>query len=317
MKSKKNLLLLLFAVAATSCSTTKNYKEESAYQQALQNSFKEDHKFHSRELASAGTQLASIGFNIEKLRSFQVLSFPKITGIENKNLDSVFDLSSVKGMTLSEKTQYLDSLQSFGKPVTYEFHAVELQSCYKMIVNRPKHRPEKFFGSADLYKSNKTKKCLVLEVKKRPLTKRSRLRKDDLIALRLYFDDELRPFGKSVDYHDKNESKNTRTVDYRIDQRSSMSSELSEFPVDFPNFSATRVLRSWKKSSSATLNIPDQKYVQSKITKLVRVKKCNSGYQTNYKDIFGNKVRVGWCKGHSWPTTIHTNRFFSIVKRIK
>lgn len=307
--------LLLLGV---SCSTLTPYTKDQAYQEALKQSFGEGtSKLNQRVLASSRQQLKTVGFNLEKLRSFQVLSFPKISKIEDKHNNEIFDLSDIKDLTDAKRKAYLDSLQQFGKPITYEFHAVELQSCYKMIKNRPKHNPSKFFGPASLYKPVQEKKCLVLEAKKKPLVKRGNLKNDDVVAVRLYFDEDLKPYGKSVDFHDKSESSKTRTVDYRYNFMTSMSSELSEYPVDFPNFIMDKIVKNWKKVSKNSLNIPDQKYVKSKISKLVKTKRCQSGYQTSYDDIYGNPVRIGWCKGHSWPTTVHTNRFFSIVKRIK
>ncbi|MBT7609234.1 MAG: hypothetical protein HN576_05730 [Bacteriovoracaceae bacterium] len=318
MKQFYYILILTCLVFGASCSSIIHYTSDSAYKNALKQSFEESSSENmGRAIASKFDQLKQINFDINKLRSFQVLSFPKNSTIAHKNLASDFDLSNVEGMSVVKKRQFYDSLQKYGKPITYEFHAVELQSCYKMIKNRPKHKPEKFFGNAENYRSNQSKKCLVLEAKKRPMINKSNLKPDDIVALRMYFDDDLMPYGKSIDYHDKSESNKIRTVDYRYDQNQSMSSELSEYPVDFPNFSLKSIASNWKQSSENTLNIPTQKYVTKKIKSQVKVIKCNSGYQTSYKDIFGNTVSVGWCKGHSWPTSIHTNRFFSIVKRIK
>ena len=300
------------------CSSLTPYHKDSAYQKALNQSFRAgETRISKRILASSREQLKNIGFDINKLRSFEVLSFPKVTGIENKNSDNVFDLSAVKGMTDSQKKEYMDSLQQFGKPVTYQFHAVELQSCYKMIKNRPKYNPSKFFGEASLYKPIQEKKCLVLEAKKKPLIKKGNLKNDDVLAIRMYLDEDLKPYGKSIDYYDRSADNKKRTAEYRYNFKSSMSSELSEYPVDVPNFIMSSVSNSWKKVKKNSLSIPEQGYVKNKIKGLVKTKRCNSGYQAQYKDLFGNAVRVGWCKGHSWPTTIHTNRFFSIVKRIK
>jgi hypothetical protein len=322
-KNHLGLLLIILLISA-SCSSIKHYRFDDAYKSALKQSFTEgndlikvESKRSGRVLASKGVHLKAINFDLNKLRSFQVLTFPKISTISHKNSINDFDLSEVNGLTEQQKIEFYDSLQHYGRPVIYEFHAVELQSCYKMIKNRPKHKPEKFFGNANFFSLDKSKKCLILEAKKRPLVSRANLKRDDIIALRMYFDEDLRPYGKSIDYYSKEAKNKSRTVDYRYQQNQSMSSELSEYPVDFPNFSVTSIAKNWKISTKKTLNIPDHNYVVKKINRLVSAEKCQSGYQTNYKDLFGNPVKIGWCQGHSWPTTVHTNRFFSIVKRIK
>lgn len=324
MTTKHHGLLLIILLIGASCSSVKHYRADDVYKSALKQSFAEgndlikvEEKVSGRILASKGVQLKAIDFDLDSLRSFQVLTFPKHSTITHKNSMGDFDLSEVNTITEQQKLDFYDSLQHYGKPVVYEFHAIELQTCYKMIKNRPKHKPEKFFGNAELYSSNKNKKCLILEAKKRPLISRANLKRDDIIALRMYFDEDLKPYGKSIDYYNKKAKSKKRTVDYRYDQSQSMSSELSEYPVDFPNFSVASVSKNWKISTQKTLNIPDHKYVIKKISRLTKTKICESGYQTSYKDLFGNPVKVGWCQGHSWPTTVHTNRFFSIVKRIK
>lgn len=258
-----------------------------------------------------------LGIDVEKLRSFELIVFPKVTGIEARSNKQFIKDSTVRKMSKEERQEYFNSNVEFGKPRVYSFRAVELQSCYKLIKNRPKYKPQKFFGKAELYKEDQKKKCMVLQIKRDPELRRSQVKKDDILATRVFLDENFAPYGKSLDIANRAKRKEVRTAEFRLDSKSSLSSELSYLPLDLPNLNSKLVRKNMKSVSKNPLNIPSDNYVKNKIKKMSKISRCSKGAQTYYWDMYGNKVRVGWCKGHSWPTSIHTDRFYAILKRIK
>lgn len=287
----------------SSCSTT-TYKEGAVdpYDTALNKAFSDlkEKRLLKRGMASKGNKVSPVlrmlAMRPENLGSFKMLVFPT-------------DLNMHYKRTLKNPNKF-----SYGQPQTFVFKTLKKGLCRHL-------KRSKKYGADIFFKEGRygtSQSCLIIEGRRQRPRKWgkviTRLRRDDMLAVRLYFDDHFRPFGKSVDYAVKAGTEKFRTVNMKYDDNESMSSEMGLFPIDLPNFRNSQIKKSIKYVKTGAVRLPRDFYVATKIKSKAPRSICRSGYQVNYKDQFGNNVAVDFCKGKSWPTAIHTMRFFAILK---
>ena len=126
----------------------------------------------------------------------------------------------------------------------------------------------------------------------------------------------MRSYGQELIIADSQRAKTTRSVPVPLDFNQPMSSGLLLYPIDIPNFFNSMASRFWTKGSGNFLRVPNNIFVKKKMKDIGVMANCSEGYRSDYRDIFSGKVRIGWCQGHSWPTSVHTERYFSVIKRI-
>ena len=100
-----------------------------------------------------------------------------------------------------------------------------------------------------------------------------------------------------------------------MDPTDHFDSGFSVFPIDIPNFLSLDVKKNWKKVSEGAVEVPNHPFIKSQMKRLnVRHVMCEEGYKTHFKDFFGRKVKIGWCEGDAWPTTMETRRYFAVLR---
>lgn len=298
----KSFLALLISITffLSSCSTT-TYKEgtEDPYNTALNKAFSELKEKQKRGMASqsqsASPVLRKLRMRPEKLGSFKMLVFPT-------------DLNMHLKRTLKNPNKF-----SYGQPQTFVFKTLKKGLC-RHLKRSKKYGADIFFKNG-IFGTGQS--CVIIEGRRQRPRKWgkvvTRLRRDDMLAVRLYFDDHFRPFGKSLDYVVKQGTEKYRTVHMKYDEKESMSSEMGLFPIDLPNFRNSQIKKSFKYVKKGAIRLPSDFFVAAKIKSRAGKSICKTGYQVNYSDQFGNNVAVDFCKGKSWPTAIHTMRFFAIL----
>lgn len=296
-------------------SATANLEKDEAFQKGLREAYFDiGHRNLLRSPAEKGqSQLREVAFNVELLRSFKVLVFPKYNNQVEKSNEEIYDPQKLESLSPSERRQVNSSLENYQSPFIFQFRAVELQSCYKLIQMRPKFKPEMIFGKKENFGDNQAKKCVVLEGKVDDL-RRKDIRKDDILALRIYFDENFIPYGKAIDLALESKNKeNFRTVLTRIDPSKSFSSELSLFPIDVPNFLSYLPSKNWK-AIGENVFVPHHPVVKRNLQKFKVSSSCKTGlYETNFKDDLNRFVSINWCKNDPWPTMIETNNSYSVL----
>lgn len=334
---KKIVMLSLVGSLVAGCSTQSQRGKwaSNPYEASLDQAFAQlkTTKMTGRVVASeteVPKELSVVSANFRDLSTdFEVLVFPKKSDITEKHIGHekaelrialIKKFGKTDGLKKYDEVKN-DNLVEYQKPVSYRFSDQRMTSCYNIVKeNSKKWNAKDFFGSPEVYRKHKDKQCAIIQVKQvSPKIRVSKIRKDDVLAMRIFIDDMFRPYGKEIDIARVSKARYRKGQVGRVripySNKNSMSSELSYFPIDIPNFLNNKVKLNWNYVETNALSIPNDYYVKNKIEKLVKVDLCDSGYTTAYSDIYGRTVKVGWCKGHSWPTTITTNNFFAVLKR--
>ena len=284
----KRIFILLLLIG---CSSSPYKEGADPYKSALNSAF--DQVGGERQRGIASTKV--IEFDSSHLKRFRMLVFPAQISFNKK-----------RNLTDQEKIEY-------GKPVVFNFKTVLSGNC-NFLKKVRRYNSRVFFGGT---KFSAEKKCLVIEGRKARPKKWgkmvTRLNRDDTLGIRIYIDEDFRPFGKSIEYALEKGRKAFRTVNLKMDSSESLSSELSSFPIDLPNFKNPSIGKSINFVSSGAVRLPQDMYVIAQVKSKVKRPICKSGHQIDYKDFLGKTVLVDFCKGSSWPFAIHTNNFFAIL----
>ncbi len=284
----KKIFILLFLIG---CSSSPYKEGADPYKSALNSAFNQVGGGRQRGIASTKV----IEFDSSHLKRFRMLVFPAQISFNKK-----------RNLTDQEKIEY-------GRPVVYNFKTLLSGNC-NFLKKVRRFQSRVFFGGT---KFSKDKKCLVIEGRKARPKKWgkmvTRLNRDDTLGIRIFIDEDFRPFGKSIEYALEKGRKAFRTVNLKMDSSESLSSELSSFPIDLPNLKNPSIGKSINFVSSGAVRLPKDMYVISQVKSKVKRPICKSGHQVDFKDFLGKTVLVDFCKGSSWPFTIHTNNFFAIL----
>lgn len=279
---------------------------QSAYQESLDKAFAELEGQTSRSVAGI-----SDGIYVDKLKNFKMVVFPKAVDNHMRMGKSEYiDKAPLSDMDEQERDQYLDSRTVYHSPLTYNFKILKKGRCVSLVKSR-KFATHLFFGGENF---DSTTKCIVLEVKKEHskfFGKRILdLKKDDILRVRVYLDEYLRPYGHSVDYAVKLGREPYRTENIKTDSRDNSSSGLSMYPIDLPNFKNSSVINKGKDA----VPLPKNLFVVFNVKSKVKTPVCKKATLYEHKDILGNVVESTWCGTQNWPTTIENDKFFAILK---
>ncbi len=301
------------------------HQSKSPREQAQADAFRElrEYQQQSRRTPSSvelARELAEVSSKLKTLKSYEYLVFPKMVDIAEKSNVGLVDSKAVSRMSDQERREFFDSLDNFGAPLTYAFSVQRNLSCASLKKEKSKFASDQFFAD---FKGDPSLNCLIVRgFQKEPDVKKGNIRKDDLLEVQLYFDEQLKPYGqvnslasgKRVNFQT---GSGIRSVGLKLSSEDHLSSGLFLLPIDYPNFKGARkdVNANWTKSKGA-LSIPEDRYVQAKIEKFVDRALCDQGHHTQYRTNYGQNVRIGWCKGDSLPTTIQTDTYFAVLKRI-
>lgn len=234
-----------------------------------------------------------------------------------KDLDGSWELTVFPKVAASSEKSEANTIE-FGRPYKFEFTAQRrFQACkslYKEISTSKKWHAA-FFDSV---KNDTNLKCAIIRVSMKndkPVNRSV----DDVAEVRMYIDDMYRAYGTDIDtYKSDLREINTNFVPY--ERHESISSGLGSFPIDLPNLLS---LASYAEKSArdtkfedAQLALPSDKYVSHKLEQsMPDLCKNKVAYNLSYRDYYGSKVKVGWCKGDAWPTTIDNRKFFAVTTR--
>ncbi|MDH5581327.1 MAG: hypothetical protein OEY33_05425, partial [Bdellovibrionales bacterium] len=276
------------------------------YQDSLDKAFAELEDQASRTLAGV-TQ----GIDIDSLTKFKMVVFPKAIDhhVKMRKYQSI-DKNLLSEMDEQERDKYIDSKTVYHTPLTFNFNVLKKGLCMNLVKTK-KYATHLFFGGEDF---DSKIKCMVLEVKKEVphfFGKRIMdLKKDDILRVRVYLDEYLRPYGHSVDYAVKQGREPYRTENIKTDKRENSSSGLSMYPIDLPNFKNSSVVNKAEDS----VPLPRNLFLIFSIKSKVKTPICKKAKLFEHKDILGNIVESSWCDKQNWPTTIENNRFFAVLK---
>lgn len=302
----RNSLIWAILINLYGCSTTKGL---DPYQLGLKSAFNELDK-NERKISSEEA------LSVSNILPQEMLLFPKAFEFNHKSVGDVIDYKALDKMNDEEKKKYFAKKVEYLKPLDFQIIPLVSDLCVKLA-----SKDGSKFDSYDFLTGrsfNPSEKCLVIEVKRKfPLAfgkKVLELRRDDLIKVRLYLSESLKPYGKKVYLAVQAGRERYREVDLLSSESDTLSSELDLIPIDIPNPSNFAIKGNIKSVDERTIRIPADLFVVASINKNVKVSPCAKGTQIDYKDVLGNAVEIDWCQGESWPRTINTPRFYAIKK---
>lgn len=289
----KPLFAALALTALGSCaSRDRSEVGTQAYNQALSRAF-DEMKARSpdgRDLASEQSLASLAGADLSKLRgSIEVVVFPKFSSLGDKNASAV----------------HVD----FGRPTTYTFNVVRNLDCQKLVKeNSAKwaHRDNFKDASADL-------DCAILRVvQSEPKRLVANVRQGDIKEAHLYLDSEYSVYG--FDYEIMRTRRDSEVVHVKTDATAaSGSSGLGMLPIDLPPSNPALAVVSDDQPVRASADA----FVTRKLQELKVSFSCARGKRILYKDSYGQRNTIQWCKGDVWPTVVENDRFVAVLKRGK
>ncbi len=278
----------------------------SPYQVGLEKAFAELENKTERTVAKKVS-----GIDVQKLEDFKMVVFPKAIDLHMKyGKNTGIDTTGLSGMNEKEVDEYIDSKTVYHKPLTFNFRVLKKGKCMTLSKEK-KYATHLFFGGEQF---DSSLQCMVLEVKKEApkfFGKRIlELKKDDILKVRLYLDEYLRPYGQSIDFAVELGRKRYRTENIKIDSSENISSGLSLYPIDLPNFKNSSVVEVGQDS----VPLPRNLFLIFNVKSMVQTPICSKAKRIEHKDILGSVIESSWCEEQNWPTTIETNRFFAVLK---
>ena len=191
---------IIFVLFLSGCSM---FSSKAPYESALDDAFSEVPSLDSvsRGVTSVEASIKGLNLNIKRLSSFEMLVFPKVVGHHMKRgLPKNEDQEKINSMSDQERKYYFDSKMVYYEPQVFNFKVLVNSPCRK-LKKRRKFHTNKFF-TGETFKPGQ--RCFVLEGRrKRPKFFGkiiSNVRKEDLLAIRLFLDDHFRPHGQSLDF---------------------------------------------------------------------------------------------------------------------
>ncbi len=286
----------VFAAAAITALGSCASRERSevgtqAYNQALSRAFDEvkARSPEGRDVASAQSLAALAGADLSRLRgSIEVVVFPKFSNLGDKDASTVrFD---------------------FGRPTTYTFNVVRNLECQKLVKeNSAKwaHRENfKDVASSDL-------DCAILRVvQSEPKRSVANARQGDIKEAHLYLDSDYAVYG--YDYEIRRTRRDSEVVHVKTDATAaSGSSGLGMLPIDLPPSNPALAI----VSEDQPVRASSDAFVTRKLQELKVSFRCARSKRISYKDSYGQRNNVQWCKGDVWPTVVENDRFVAVLKR--
>lgn len=279
------------------------------YQQGIKSAFQEldhtDRKISSDEAFSAANILPQ-----------EMLLFPKAFEFNKKSVGDVIDYQALDKMNEAQKKDYFAKKVEYLKPLEFQIEPLISDLCTKLASKEGSK-----FDSYDFLTGrsfNPSEKCLVIEVKRKFPSffgkKVLEVRRDDLLKVRLYLSESLKPYGKKVFLAVQAGRERYREVDLLSAESETFSSDLDLIPIDIPNPANNAIKSNIKSAAENVLRIPNDLFVVASINKNIKLTPCPKGSHIDYRDLLGNSVEIDWCAGERWPRTINTPRFYAIKK---
>ena len=299
----RNLVILSGLISFFGCSSTSLDPYQKGFKAAFNELDQADRKISSEEELSASNILPH-----------EMLLFPKAFKMNHKSAKDPIDYKALDKMNDEQKRAYFDKRDEYLNPLEFQIIPLVTDLCAQLATKEGSK-----FDSYDFLVDrsfNPSEKCMVLEVKRKFHKafgkKVLEVRRDDLLKVRLYLSQSLKPFGKKVYLAVQAGRERYREVDLLTSESDTMSSDLDLIPIDIPNPSNNIIKGNIK--SLDKIRIPADLFVVASINKNVNLSPCAKGNQIDYKDILGNSVEIDWCAGESYPRTINTPRFYAIKK---
>lgn len=276
------------------------------YERGLDQAFSQIENQTKRTIAEESQRV-----DVNNLSDFKMLVFPKDIGIHRKRgKQNTYDSNMLSSLSDSEQEEFIQSKTVYYNPLTFNFKVLLKGDCGSLSKSKA-HNSFMFYRD---HKFDPKTKCMVLEVKKeRPKFFGKFVKdilRDDVIKKRIFLDEYLRPYGVSVDIAVKSGREKYRTRNIKNNPFDNSSSGLSLFPIDIPNLKGGET--SMKEENGSLL--PKNLFLIFNVKSMVKSPLCEKANIYEFRDIYGSKIRSGWCKQQNWPSTIETNRFFAIKK---
>lgn len=266
---------------------------EVAYRQALNQAFDELKVFSAegRELASVGSTVEAVGADLSKLRgSIEVVVFPKLSNMAEKSRAAI--------------------KSEFGRPSVFTFNVVRNLKCSQLVrENTSKWNHRENFKSAAASNLD----CAILRINQsepRPLA--ANARQGDVKETHIYIDSQYAVYG--YDFEILRNRRDSEVVRVKTDALlSSGSSGLGAVPLDLPPAQAAQAVIKGDQVVKASTDA----FVNRKLAEMGIALTCSRGNRIAYKDVYGQRNNVQWCRGDVWPTVVENERFVAVLKRGK
>lgn len=320
-------LLSASVVLLAACShwhkNANNIQVPANYQEALHQKVGADLIAESdamRSPANEGWQLQTLktqlgDFNKIKPGKFEIYVFPK--------------MQTMTHMEIGEEGILL------GKPHIAEVSVLAVTTC-EAFINKAafsKYNPASYFNAK--LAENKQGKCAIVGVTSRSMrdANRSLLREGDVLAKRLYLDEQFNVYGIETDFYSKDAKQNEmnmKTTGMKLGPGMPSTSGLDFIPVDMPAlgkiqkmdtvdfrtvFAATSKPTDFTFQKNGTLVDRMALRQIGRLNKNFRIPSC-AMKKMSYKDHYRKQVEMYWCEGVPWPQVVNSLQFLAVTQNI-
>jgi hypothetical protein len=319
MKVNRNWILLGTATCIIiALNSTSGCSHQGGFSRTSDAALKNDEAFKSaaaqaaRDMGLANRKPAATSPKARAILNNLEMNFSNLNGAK---FYTVFPKKS----NISEKNQNLPSV-SLAPPQLYKINVMWSDSCAK--ITKSQNLPN--FVHAEYFSSATQGLCKVLRVV-RTAPKKTNWLEGDVKELRLHLGTGYRAFGIDTDLHAN--KRDTKTSPLKWDASKSLSSGLSNFPIDFPNVSEPRFTELLDLGYDRMPELPN--YIlalfegENLSKRMQTIRKnlkfdskgrlCAKGIRLDYIDFYGSNTQVSWCQQDLLPTTIENDRFFAIL----
>lgn len=234
-----------------------------------------------------------INAQLEELKTlspnqFEVYVFPK-----NSNQNS---------KTALEADTYL------GRPLVYEVSILAVNPCRQFTQNNlfGELKAKEAFSASD-----ESKQCSILqfESKKLKTLPKNLLKKDDLLKVRLFVDEDYMVLATDYElFESRNKSRVSRI-------KGGSGSGLHSYPIDLPQKNSRLTKADLTKYVATRIDGVARFQIQKRLNRKFAFPQCQ-GAIIEQKGSFGDSTILGWCHRMPWPHFSENSRFLSIIQPI-
>lgn len=300
------LLPLVFLATACSHTAPQNQPASPTYRAALAKAFQEKAELQGiRRPASARRSRQARLRKVQPGR-IRVFVFPKLRALNAKNASESAPLY---------KSEAEEEASFLGPPEEYEVSSLALSPCQQFLEKNlsAKYHPKAFFDPA--LARDKARQCAIVEITSLKVKNADKalIRRDDLLRVRLYLDDNFVTYGYELDKYQ--DSRTLETVQIRIDGMFSASSGLSLMPMDIPSLRllSSSLARAGTVDPATKIDKLAIAQIRRKLMRNFAPARCK-GALVRYADAYGADVEVGWCDNASFPQYISNSRFVAVTQ---